>query len=208
MSRSSRAPHAADAADGGVDASWRWIGPTVRRVRLANVRSIAVCDVQLRPLTVLVGRNGAGKRTFVDALALVGEAMRDGLARALEPRGGIERLRRRSVGHPRALEITLDVRLPDWGLGIYGLVLAPRRQGGVIVRRERITLANADEEVRAHVVRGPAKVLESTHDGLPRLASPQMLLLPQLAPHAPFDGLYRTLCGMASYRFVPDALRA
>ena len=36
----------------------------ITRVRLKNYKSIAACDVELEPLTFLVGVNGAGKSNF------------------------------------------------------------------------------------------------------------------------------------------------
>ena len=42
----------------------------ITRVILKNYKSIAACDVQLQPLTFLVGRNGAGKSNFLDALMM------------------------------------------------------------------------------------------------------------------------------------------
>lgn len=40
----------------------------VRRVRIRNYKSVGKCDVELHPLTLLVGRNGSGKSNFLDAL--------------------------------------------------------------------------------------------------------------------------------------------
>ena len=38
----------------------------ITRVALKNYKSIAACDVELRPLMFLVGPNGAGKSNFLD----------------------------------------------------------------------------------------------------------------------------------------------
>jgi hypothetical protein len=38
--------------------------PFIRRVRIRNYKSLGKCDIQLRPLTILAGRNGAGKSNF------------------------------------------------------------------------------------------------------------------------------------------------
>ncbi|MCH7517165.1 MAG: AAA family ATPase, partial [Bacteroidetes bacterium] len=43
----------------------------IRRARIRNFRSIGKCDVLLGDLTVLVGRNGAGKSNFLDAMRFV-----------------------------------------------------------------------------------------------------------------------------------------
>ncbi|MBF8191563.1 AAA family ATPase [Nonomuraea sp. K274] len=44
--------------------------PFVSRVRIRGFRSIADCDVDLGPLTVLAGFNAAGKSNFLDAMDL------------------------------------------------------------------------------------------------------------------------------------------
>lgn len=59
------------------------LGPFLRRVRIRNYKSIGHCQVPLRPLTVLVGRNGAGKSNFLDALGFVGDALRSSLDQAM-----------------------------------------------------------------------------------------------------------------------------
>ncbi|HVR37935.1 MAG TPA: AAA family ATPase, partial [Thermoanaerobaculia bacterium] len=45
----------------------------IERVSLMNYKSIAHCDVELRPLTVVVGRNGSGKSNFIDSLHFVAD---------------------------------------------------------------------------------------------------------------------------------------
>jgi predicted ATPase len=71
--------------------------PFLRRVRIRGYKSIAFCDVALQPLTILVGRNAAGKSNFLDALAFLRDAMDSGLADALKRRGGIRGILCRSV---------------------------------------------------------------------------------------------------------------
>src|SRR5947209_13211452 len=71
--------------------------PFLRRVRIRGYKSIAFCDVRLQPLTILVGRNAAGKSNFLDALAFLRDALDDGLANALKHRGGIRGIACRSA---------------------------------------------------------------------------------------------------------------
>ena len=73
---------------------------TITRVALRNYKSIAACDVELAPLAILVGANGAGKSNFLDALRFTAQALRFSLDHALRERGGINEVRRRSRGHP------------------------------------------------------------------------------------------------------------
>src|SRR5262245_26927474 len=62
--------------------------PFLRRVRIQGYKSIALCDVRIQPLTLLVGRNGAGKSNFLDALAFLRDLMENSLTEALKRRGG------------------------------------------------------------------------------------------------------------------------
>lgn len=62
--------------------------PFLRRVRIKGYKSIAFCDVQLQPLTLLVGRNGAGKSNLFDALAFLGDVMGTSIPEAVRRHGG------------------------------------------------------------------------------------------------------------------------
>jgi predicted ATPase len=62
--------------------------PFLRRVRIRGYKSIGFCDVRLQPLTILVGRNAAGKSNFLDALAFFRDTMDFGVAEAVKRRNG------------------------------------------------------------------------------------------------------------------------
>ena len=63
--------------------------PFLRRVRIQGYKSIAFCDVELEPLTILVGRNASGKSNFLDALAFLRDMLEEGVNAALEKHGGV-----------------------------------------------------------------------------------------------------------------------
>ena len=106
-------------AAGGRDSAVRSV-PFVRRVRIRNFRSIAECDVSLGPLTVLVGFNAAGKSNFLDALRFVADALADSARQAVDCRGGLGTLlRRTAAGSADSFEIMLS------------LAIAPARPGAV-----------------------------------------------------------------------------
>ncbi|HOA25379.1 MAG TPA: AAA family ATPase [Aggregatilineales bacterium] len=60
------------------------------RVSIQNYKSLRDIDVELGPLTVLVGQNSTGKSNFIDALRFVSDAVTHGLDQALLERGGIK----------------------------------------------------------------------------------------------------------------------
>src|SRR5207237_4291585 len=81
----------------------------LRRVRIRGYKSIGFCDVRLHPLTILVGRNAAGKSNFLDALAFLRDVMKVGVAEAVKirPRGGWPSLVCRSSDTPK-VEIQIE----------------------------------------------------------------------------------------------------
>lgn len=107
----------------------------ITRVEIKNYRSIAHADVKMGPLTVLVGRNGSGKSSFVDALKFVRDALQTNLENAVKQRGGFNSIRRFGAPENENIEITIEVRN---GSFVEGYQLALRDEGhGIEVRRER-----------------------------------------------------------------------
>lgn len=82
----------------------------ITRVQVKNFRSLADVDVELSPLTVLVGRNGSGKSSFVDVLRFVRDALQQGLENAIINRGGIATLRRWSPRKPHDISIAVTIK--------------------------------------------------------------------------------------------------
>ena len=107
----------------------------ITQVSAHNFRSLADVTVDLGALTVLVGRNGAGKSTFVDVLAFISEALQFGLDAAITKRHGIKALARWTPGRPPDIELRVSLRLPDLS-GDYGFVIASKRGTDYQVKRE------------------------------------------------------------------------
>lgn len=81
--------------------------PFLRRVRIRGYKSIAFCDVQLQPLTILVGRNAAGKSNFLDALALLRDVIDLGAGEAVKRRGGWSSVAARNAKAP-SIELEVE----------------------------------------------------------------------------------------------------
>ena len=104
----------------------------IKRVVLRNYRSIAHCDVELSPLTVIVGRNAAGKSNFVDALRFAKDALRNRLADALQMRGGFGDILWKESGElPQRFSIEIELGL-DVGAAVYAFVVEASDQSARI----------------------------------------------------------------------------
>ena len=187
--------------------------PWVNRVRVTNYKSIAACDVTLGPLTVLLGPNAAGKSNFLDALAFVAEAVATTPYQAIDDRGGLSEILRRSPEPTSALSITLDVTVPwgpdpsQWARGQYSFEITRSERRGqrpFEVAREECTLLWQDKTERFRVDRGA--IDDPT---MPRALTiePDRLYLPTASARPNFAPLFGALRGMQFYHLDPTMLR-
>ncbi len=119
---------------------------SIVRVWAKNFRSIEHAVLELGPLTVLVGPNASGKSNLLDVLAFLSDAARDGLETAINRRGGIDSIGRRSAnGRILGPEIGLEYRSEE-GTLTYTFALMRRREGEYRVRHETARLEPFDSE--------------------------------------------------------------
>ena len=179
----------------------------ITRVSLKNYKSIAACDVQLQPLTFLVGRNGSGKSNFLDALRFVADALDSSLEHAIRDRGGINDVRRRSRGHPNHFSIRLEFALPEGSTGHYAFRIGTRSPGGYEVQTEECRLQSEKlftPEVYFRVDNG--SVTDTSVKVAPAAATDRLFLvnasgLPEFRP------VYEAFSRMGFYSLNPDKIR-
>lgn len=174
----------------------------VSRVMLQSYKSIARCDVSLRPLTVLVGPNGAGKSNFLDALRFVADALNTTLDQAIRDRGGVDDVRRRSSGHPNHFGLRLELNLPGRQQAYYAFEIGAAPGGGFVVQREQC-LVFGDEIARFDRVDG----VVTGSISVPPAVAPDRLLLVAASGWPEFRPVYDALTGMAFYNLAPDVIR-
>lgn len=176
----------------------------INRVVLRNYKSIGYCDVSLRELTYLVGANGAGKSNFIDALHLVKDALVGSLDNALNERGGISEVRRRSSGHPTHFGIRLEFTLPGGESGSYAFDVGALKNGGYEVLNEECKISDRGKGPYFKVERG--KVKESSETAFPSLVSDRLALV-AASGLAAFRPLYDSLSAMGFYNLNPKLMR-
>lgn len=180
----------------------------IRRLSLKNYKSIADCDVILRPLTFLVGPNGAGKSNFLDALRFVTDALRSSLDHALRERGGIKEVRRRSGGHPTHFSLRLEFRLDSDTEGHYGFRIGAQPRGGYEVQKEECEIRAFGDKALAETaffkVRN-GKVTSSV--SVFPAASSDRLYLVNASGLPQFVHLYNALSRMGFYSLNPARIR-
>jgi predicted ATPase len=172
----------------------------LQRARISNFRALGNdVEIDFGPTTVLVGRNGSGKSSVLEALQFVVDANRVGLAGALSHRNGIQSVRRWSKGHPfnTAIELSFVV---GGRPALYGFELRGDRVEEYNVKREYATVGTERFEVVDGEWSGP--------DGLAPRVDKRSLALPAVGGDLRFAPLVNALSSMAVYSILPDVLRA
>jgi predicted ATPase len=176
----------------------------IRRVRAKNYKSIAACDVELGPVSYLVGPNGSGKSNFLDVLHFIKDALQGSLENALQVRGGLSEVRRRSGGHPTHFGIRLDLRLPDGRDAYYACNIGARPAGGFEVQREECVIGAAGAGPSFLVSGG---VPEKTSEEVFPVSTPDRLALVNAAGLPAFRPVFDALVGMGFYNLNPRVIR-
>ncbi|WP_295451183.1 AAA family ATPase [uncultured Thiodictyon sp.] len=174
------------------------------RVVLRNYKSIAACDVRLGPLTYLLGPNGSGKSNFIDALHLVADALNGSLDHALNQRGGLSEVRRRSSGRPTNFGIRLEFRLPDRRCGFYAFMVGALKDGGYEVQDEHCVIGRGRTGLAFKLQRG--HLLTTSEESFPAITSDRLALVAASGLPA-FRPVFDALTAMGFYNLDPKLMR-
>lgn len=174
------------------------------RVVLRNYKSIAACDVRLASLTYLVGANGSGKSNFLDALHLVRDALSGSLDNALNERGGLSEVRRRSSGHPTNFGIRLEFRLPGGDDGYYAFNVGALPSGGYEVQTEECAIGGFGKGLYFKLEKGKLKAASETT--FPAVTADRLALV-SASGLAVFRPVFDALTSMGFYNLNPKMIR-
>ena len=173
------------------------------RVVLRNYKSIGNCDVKLGRLTFLVGANGSGKSNFLDALHFVRDALTGTLENALNERGGLTEVRRRSGGHPNNFGIRLEFRLIDGRAARYSFNIGALSERGYVVQREECVIDRDRHGPRFSIEGGKVVTSEMS---FPSVTGDRLALV-AVSGLAAFRPAFDALTSMGFYNLNPRAMR-
>lgn len=174
------------------------------RVILRNYKSIGYCDVRLQRLTYLVGVNGAGKSNFLDALHLVRDALNGSLDNALNERGGLSEVRRRSSGHPTHFGVRLEFRLGSGQTGHYAFNIGALKDRGYEVQTEECVIGGVGRGPFFQIDRGALRAC--SEPSFPAVTSDRLALVAASGLTA-FRPVFDALASMGFYNLNPKLMR-
>ena len=170
--------------------------PFISRVVINNYKSIANCDVQLGALQFLVGRNGAGKSNFLDALAFVRDVLElNSLKKALTPRmQGIA-----CLGGVGNIGMNIKFNLPNGASGEFAFQIEKDSDCKVIKESCRI---ETDDETHEYQTQD-GKLQNDNPKSFPPVRSDKFYLQ-NMSAYDAFEPVCEAFEKMEVYNFVPQ----
>ncbi len=179
----------------------------ITRVALKNYKSIAACDVELRPLTFLVGPNGAGKSNFLDSLRFVADALNLSLDHAIRNRGGTDDIHCRSGGRPKHFSIRLDFTLPEGSTGHYAFRIGDFSRGRYKVQREECVLRSTQQPTQEDYFYVKNGTVTKTNMEVAPAAATDRLYLVNASGLNEFRSVYEAFSQMGFYSLNLDKIK-
>ena len=99
----------------------------IRNIGIEGFRRLNDIAIEMRPFMVLIGANGAGKTSFMDALSLLAASASGSLSQRLVDLGGVSDVVTR--GRTGDIELRAEMEVPNCAPLRYCLQMAPRGQG-------------------------------------------------------------------------------
>ncbi|MEW6750860.1 MAG: AAA family ATPase, partial [Candidatus Latescibacterota bacterium] len=100
----------------------------ISHLRIEGFRRLHAVDMPTRPLMVLIGANGVGKTSLLDALSLLSASAAGRLSRKLSDLGGLASMATRSTD-AREVSLYVDMEVPGHKPLEYQITLAPKGTG-------------------------------------------------------------------------------
>lgn len=174
----------------------------IEEIRIRNFRTLENVRLTLRELTFLVGRNGAGKSSILDALELIREALTDSLPNALLRRDGFDSVARAGRAAVDGMGFAVVMRAELQGRTVrmlYGFEVG--LQGFELQIREALRVSPMADQgfvrVDNHIVSDTAAAM-----AVPR----ERLLLPIGASNELWLAALETLSHMYAYEIAPRSV--
>ncbi len=104
--------------------------PEIKRIGIEGFRRLREVDIEMRPMMALIGANGVGKTSFMDALSLLAASAKGSLNQRLSDLGGVADVITRDLSSEIVLRAEMDVQYYEPLQ--YDLRVAPQGQGYTI----------------------------------------------------------------------------
>ena len=134
----------------------------INRIKISGFRRLRFLDLPMRPFMVLIGANGVGKTSLLEAFTILSASASGNLNGSLSKFGGIANILTR--GKSEELSFIVEMAVPDHKPLEYELHLAPR-DNGYAISREILSQKRdgySDSEPFKHIDSSEGYIVSST----------------------------------------------
>jgi predicted ATPase len=179
----------------------------ITHLEIRQFKSIEHCQLELSPLTILVGRNGVGKSNILDALRFTADALNTTLEFAIRERGGIDQVRRNfRTGRPTHPRIGVRIALPS-GYAHYSFRIAAVKPSAFRVDSEECRVFSSGGAALYHFKVAEGKVLAWTLASTPPAVATDRLFLVAVSGQPEFHLVWDILRRMTFHNLNPEAMK-
>ena len=186
--------------------------PLLKRFGIQGFKRLRDIDLEMRPLMVMIGANGVGKSSFVDALSLLRATANGSLNQQISDLGGLTSVATR--GYSTSISLTAELNFLDGDPLEYRIQLSPQGVSYSISQEILSQRYTNNDRPFVHLLseQGTSQYYDPTTNGL---HSPDWQLNPQESlffqiPRMNSDAeIIRTILKAATkYHFLDVSLRA
>ena len=106
----------------------------IEKINISGFRKLNSTRLTMKPLMVLIGANGVGKTSFLDALILLSASAAGKLGSTLSQWGGITSILSRDK--KQDISLSVDMKIPNQNPLTYNLSIGPDNTGYTILKEE------------------------------------------------------------------------
>lgn len=140
----------------------------LKRLRVHGFRTLVDTTVNFEPLTIMLGKNGAGKTTILDVLQIIGKFARGGPDRAFGPAPwSLSWQRTKGFGYIKSVDFELDLLDPIDSREYRYLLRLDENRGQLVVEEERLTDLGTGKPIASLTKKGTKSGTILNPDGAP-----------------------------------------
>ena len=102
-------------------------GYEISKIKISGFRRLFSVDLQMKPFMVLIGANGVGKTSILDALSLLSDSASGELGNTISQWGGVANILTRDKS--KSLSLSVDMKIPEYKPLNYELSFEPTATG-------------------------------------------------------------------------------
>ncbi len=128
----------------------------LNRIEIEGYKSLKALSLDLKPLNILIGANGAGKSNFISVIKLLNELIKENLQGFVQSEGGANAMLHFGVKETKRVRLFLE-----FGLNGYECVLVPTIDDRLMIQEETVFFHDKTKYEKPYIVEIASSAFET-----------------------------------------------